>query len=75
VLVLALYMSAAHVETHYRQGEFIWILCILLLYWLAHMWLTAHRCRMTDDPLVFALRDRVSRILVLLMGAVAWLAV
>jgi 4-hydroxybenzoate polyprenyltransferase len=75
VLVLALYMSAAHAETHYRRAELIWVLCVLLLYWVSHMWLTAHRGRMTDDPLVFALKDRVSRILVLLMGVIVWLAV
>jgi 4-hydroxybenzoate polyprenyltransferase len=75
VLVLALYLSAGHPETHYRQGEFIWIVSVLLLYWLSHLWLTAHRGRMTDDPLVFALKDRLSRVLVLAMGVAAWLAV
>ena len=67
--------DAAHAETHYRRAELVWVLCVLLLYRVSHMWLTAHRGRMTDDPLVFALKDRVSRILVLLMGAIAWLAV
>jgi len=49
--------------------------CVLLLYWVSHMWLTAHRGRMTDDPLVFALKDRVSLLLIILMGLTAWLAV
>lgn len=75
VLVLALYLTAGHPETHYRQGELIWVVCVLLLYWVSHLWLTAHRGRMTDDPLVFALRDRTSRVLVLAMGVAAWLAV
>jgi len=30
---------------------------------------------MTDDPLVFALKDRVSLLLIILMGLTAWLAV
>lgn len=74
-LVLALYLSASHVEVRYHQAGFIWAVCVLLLYWVSHMWLTAHRGRMTDDPLVFALKDRVSQVLVVLMGAAAWLAV
>jgi hypothetical protein len=49
--------------------------CVLLLYWVSHMWLMAHRGRMTDDPLVFALKDRVSQLLIILMGLTAWLAV
>jgi hypothetical protein len=35
----------------------------------------AHRGRMTDDPLVFAVKNRVSFVLIVLMGASAWLAV
>jgi 4-hydroxybenzoate polyprenyltransferase len=77
VLVLALYLSASPTHAHalYSRAGFIWVVCVLLLYWLSHMWLTAHRGLMTDDPLVFALKDRISRVLVVLMGAAAWLAV
>jgi hypothetical protein len=44
----------------------------LLLYWISHLWLMAHRKQMDDDPLVFALGDRVSRTLIALM-ALTWL--
>lgn len=75
VLVLALYLSTPHAEVRYHQAGFIWLVCVFLLYWVSHMWLTAHRGRMTDDPLVFALKDRTSQILIVLMGAAAWMAV
>jgi 4-hydroxybenzoate polyprenyltransferase len=74
VLVLALYLSAAHAEARYHQAGFIWVVCVLLLYWVSYLWLTAHRGHMSDDPLVFALKDRVSQVLVMVMGAAAWLA-
>jgi 4-hydroxybenzoate polyprenyltransferase len=74
VLVLALYTSSGHLEQLYRSSQFLWGTCVLLLYWISHMWLAAHRGRMTDDPLVFALMDRVSQALLLLMGIMAWLA-
>jgi 4-hydroxybenzoate polyprenyltransferase len=45
------------------------------LYWISHMWLTAHRGRMTDDPLVFAIKDRVSLVLIVLTIVIAWFAV
>jgi 4-hydroxybenzoate polyprenyltransferase len=69
VLVLALYITsdAAH-ELHLRY-QLIWLVCGLLLYWISYMWLMAHRGRMHDDPLVFALRDRVSQIVIALMAA------
>ena len=59
----------------YRSAQFLWVTCVLLLYWISQMWLAAHRGHMTDDPLVFALKNRVSQILVLLMGFTTWLAV
>lgn len=75
VLVLALYMSSETVARLYARAGFIWLTCVLLLYWISHMWLMAHRGCMTDDPLVFAVKNRVSAVLIVLMGATAWLAV
>jgi hypothetical protein len=68
-------MSSGELEHFYRSSQFIWVTCVLLLYWISHIWLTAHRGRMTDDPLVFAVKDRVSLVLIILMGVTAWLAV
>jgi len=75
VLVLALYMSSETVVRLYSRGGLIWLTCVLLLYWISHMWLMAHRGRMSDDPLVFAVRDPLSATLIALMGATAWFAV
>jgi 4-hydroxybenzoate polyprenyltransferase len=75
VLVLALYMSTGNIERLYSRSELIWGTSVLLLYWVSYMWLTAHRGRMTDDPLVFAIKDRLSLALIALMGVTAWLAV
>jgi len=75
VLVLALYMSSETVARLYSRSGLIWLTCVLLLYWISHMWLMAHRGRMTDDPLVFAVRDRLSLALIVLMGITSWLAV
>ncbi len=38
-----------------------WLLSTLLLFWTGHMWLMAHRGRIHDDPVAFALRDPLSR--------------
>ncbi len=74
-LVLTQYLGSSSVELPYSRSEFIGATFVLLLYWVCHVWLTAHRGRMPDDPLVFAIKDRVSQILVVLMGVAAWLAV
>jgi 4-hydroxybenzoate polyprenyltransferase len=69
VLVLALYISSATAKVLYGRYEVMWFLCPLLLYWISRIWLVAHRGRMPDDPVVFAINDRASRILVALMAA------
>jgi 4-hydroxybenzoate polyprenyltransferase len=60
VLVLALYINDAASSTLYHSPQWMWLACPLLLFWLSRVWLLAHRGQMHDDPIVFALRDRVS---------------
>ena len=67
VLVLAMYISSGAAQILYTRQEFIWLLCPLLLYWISYVWLIAHRGRMEDDPLMFAVRNPVSQI----VGALA----
>jgi len=74
VLVLAIYISSGKAEILYTRHQFIWLLCPLLLYWISYVWLIAHRGAMVDDPLVFTLKDRVSRITIILAGVVLLLA-
>lgn len=61
VLILALYINSETGKALYSQIEFIWSLCILLLFWISRIWFLAHRGEMNDDPLVFSLTDRVSQ--------------
>jgi len=63
VLVLALYINSTASELLYRHPQVLWLLCPLLLYWISRAWLIAHRGNMHDDPVVFALTDRTSRLL------------
>ncbi len=74
VLVMTQYLGSSSVELTYSRSEFIGATFLLLLYWISYVWLTAHRGRMPDDPLIFAIKDRVSQILVVLMGVAAWFA-
>jgi 4-hydroxybenzoate polyprenyltransferase len=74
VLVLALYTNTRMVEAPSGQYGLFWLICLLLLYWISHMWLMAHRGRIQGDPVAYALKDRVSRVIVALAIAVTLLA-
>ena len=76
VLVLALYLTTGRTfSLLYSRPAFIGLTAMLLLYWISYVWLLANRGRIPDDPVVFALRDRRSLVLVVLMGICSFLAV
>jgi len=70
VLVLALYISSEEIIGLYQSPEILWLLCLLMLYWGNRIWIGARRGKITDDPVVFAIKDNVSR-----MVGVAFLVV
>jgi 4-hydroxybenzoate polyprenyltransferase len=74
VMVLALYIQDQNTTALYRHPQLIWLACPLLLYWVSRVWMLAHRGKMYDDPVVFALRDRASLTVGALFGLVFWLA-
>lgn len=75
VLVLALYINSENVILLYSRPELIWTLCPILLYWLSRIWLITMRGEMHDDPVLFAVRDKASRIMGLMMVAFLLLAI
>jgi 4-hydroxybenzoate polyprenyltransferase/phosphoserine phosphatase len=60
VLVMCLYINSPDVLKLYRHPQILWLICPILLYWILRVWLLARRQLLHDDPIVFALRDRVS---------------
>jgi len=60
VLVLALYIQDDRTVSMYAQPELIWLACPILLFWISHIWMITHQGNMHDDPVLFAVKDRVS---------------
>ena len=59
-MVLAMYIQSPAIQALYRTPRLLWLLCPLMMYWTSRLWLIARRAKLHDDPLLFALRDRVS---------------
>lgn len=70
VLVLALYMNSSAMILQYRNPEFLWLLSPLMLFWIGRFWLLTLRGRMSHDPILFALKDRTSYVVLALLMAV-----
>ena len=62
ILVLALYINSPDINTLYSNPTALWAICYLLLYWITRMVFITSRGGMSDDPIIFALQDRVSLI-------------
>lgn len=61
VLVLALYINSPESQVLYSHPQVLWLICPVALYWITRAWMITHRGGMHDDPVVFAVRDRVSQ--------------
>jgi hypothetical protein len=70
VLVFALYINAG-LPAFYTRTWLLWLICPLVLYWVSRLWFLAQRRELHDDPVVFALTDKVS----VAIGVVAGLLV
>lgn len=60
-LVMLLYMELEAVQTGlYREVGYLFLMPAVLASWLLRLWSRAHRGRLHDDPVIFALKDKVS---------------
>jgi len=68
ILVFALYISSEQVRLLYASPFILWVICPLLLYWITRIWFLAHRRKMLDDPIQFALTDPTSWVTIIGIG-------
>jgi 4-hydroxybenzoate polyprenyltransferase len=74
VVVMTLYINNPETTILYHHVVRLWLVVLVLLLWLAQVWMLASRGEMHDDPVVFAITDKRSLLLGVLMAAVIWWA-
>lgn len=75
IVVMALYINSADSQALYKHAKPLWLICPLMLFWISRVWLLTTRGKMHDDPVIFALRDRASLLLFVVIGAIVALAI
>jgi len=73
-VVFSIYISSQSVMTLYRKPSLLWLMVPLMLLWLSRVWLLASRGELNEDPVVFALTDRMSLLIGVVVVVVALLA-
>jgi 4-hydroxybenzoate polyprenyltransferase len=70
VVVLTLYISNLAAAQLYHHTNRLWLLAPVLLLWLSRLWLQASRGLLDEDPVVYAVTDKRSLLLGLLVAIV-----
>ena len=67
ILVLVLYLNSDKVFKLYQSPEWIWPGVISFLFWINWVWRKAHRNQMSQDPILFAIKDKASIVIFILV--------
>lgn len=67
VVVFSFYIGMHDTTALYRHPIRLWLITPLMILWLSRVWLLASRGELDEDPVIFAVTDRMS----LLIGAAA----
>lgn len=60
VLVFSLYLASPDVAALYAHPYYLFLVCPVLLYWVSRLLVLSSRGEMHDDPVVFAITDKIS---------------
>jgi 4-hydroxybenzoate polyprenyltransferase/phosphoserine phosphatase len=74
VVIFAIYISGRDVTALYRNPSTLWFIVPLIILWISRIWLLASRGELNEDPVVFALTDRLSLLIGIAVAAVAFAA-
>lgn len=70
IVIMVLYiMNDVYPADFYHMPQLLWILPAALFMWVSRIWLLCHRGELNDDPVAFAVRDKLSIALGGVMGA------
>jgi 4-hydroxybenzoate polyprenyltransferase/phosphoserine phosphatase len=74
IVVFGLFISSDDTQSRYATPEMLWLVALGLIYWLGRVWIKSSRGEMHDDPVVYAITDRGSRMVMVATVAVVLLA-
>jgi hypothetical protein len=75
VLVIAIYLNSPDVSVHYRRPDLLWFVCPTLAYWSSRLWILAARGQLDEDPVLFAIKDKISYLLGAIIVMIVLLAI
>ena len=72
VVVFSLYINTDLVKNTYTNPYMLWAICPIMIYAVSKYWMLSSRNQITNDPVLFAIKDKSSYVIILAMAAI-WL--
>jgi 4-hydroxybenzoate polyprenyltransferase len=73
-LLLLLYGNSQQAQTLYATPRLLYFLCPILFYWISRLWVLTFRGHLKEDPILFAVHDKVSYAVFAAMALVVMVA-
>ena len=75
ILIFLLYVSDPEVLLQYNSPHLLWLVAVALVYWISNIWFLANRNIISEDPVMFVLKDKSSRNTLIVMLSLVILAI
>lgn len=70
IVIFGLFINDPDTQQRYQTPELLWLAALALIYWQTRLWVKTSRSEMHDDPVVYSIRDRGSRLTILAVAAI-----
>ena len=75
ILVLIFYINSPQVLELYSSPSIMWGICIIMLFWISRIIIDAKKGKIKDDPIVYAINDKISYLCLFLILCIIWLGI
>ena len=75
ILVLILYINSPQVLKLYSSPNILWGICIIMFFWVSRIISVAKKGKIKDDPIVYAINDKISYLCLVLILCIIWLGI
>jgi hypothetical protein len=74
-VVFSFYISSLSGLKLYQHPQRLWLITPLMIFWLSRVWLLASRGELDEDPVIFAVTDKLSLLIGVAVATIAVFAV
>ncbi len=75
IIVFSLYINSPEVALLYSKPKLLWTISLLFLFWITRIWHITNHGKMTDDPIIFAIKDVTSYCIFFIAGLILFLSI